>query len=114
MIYDKIKKMTQKTFSSKTYVLMGVNKFIPEHFGKVTDLVVDRTEKNIYVSLDKKEDKAKLSILGYHIIYKGTQPYLAFNKLHKDGFLNDKLGSLIISKEIAIDSKYIKLVQRMV
>ena len=114
MIYKKIKKLTKKVFSSKTYVLLGINKFVPDDFGEVTDIVVDREEKNIFVALVKEGSTGNLNILKYAVVYEGTQAYLTFSKIEKDGYLKSSLKQAKIDKKIKIDPKYIKVVQRMI
>lgn len=114
MIFKKINKLTNKMFSSKTYLLIGLNKFIPDELGQIVDMTVDRGDKNIFLELEKEKNKARLNILKYGIVYEGTQAYLSFDKIEKDGYLKSALKSVQSDKKIKIDSKYVKVVQRMI
>ncbi len=114
MIFKKIKKLSQKVFSSKTYLLLGLNKFVPDDFGKVIDISVDREDKNIFVTLEKERKQGTLNIFKYAVVYEGSQPYLSFDKIEKDGYLKSKFQQVKIDKKIKIDPKYIKVVQRMI
>lgn len=114
MIFKKIKKLGKKAFSSKTYLLLGLNKFVPEDFGKIIDIAVDREDKNIFVSLEKESKKGSLSILKYAVVYEGTQAFLSFDTIEKDGYLKSLFKQAKIDKKIKIDPKYIKAVRRMI
>ncbi len=115
MIFNKIKKMANKVFSSKTYMLLAINKFVPEEFGKVVDIDVNRDEKEIFVKLDSnKNEQGNLKIVKYSIIYEGTQAYLTYNKIESEGYLKPILKKAKIGKKVKIDPKYIKIVQKMV
>ncbi len=113
MIYKKIKKLTTKVFNSKTYLLMAVNRYVPEAFGKITDLSVDKDEKNIYIQMQKDEKTAHLGILKYAVTYKGSQAYLSFEKIEKDSYLESTLKNVDIKNNIKIDPLYLKIVKSM-
>jgi len=114
MIFNKIKKMANKVFSSKTYMLLAINKFVPEEFGEVVDIYVDRDEKEIFVKLDKKGEQGNLKIVKYSIVYEGSQAYLTYDKITSEGYLKPILKKAKIGKKVKIDPKYIKIVQKMV
>jgi hypothetical protein len=114
MIFKKIQRLTKKAFSSKTYLLLGLNRVVPDNLGKINDIMVDREEKNIHLSLEQQGSSADLSILGYGLEYEGNTAYLIFNKIEKTGYLNSTLKNLQHNKRIKVDPKYIKLVQKMI
>jgi len=113
MIYKKIKKLTKKVFNSKTYLLIGLNRYVPDDFGKLTDISVDKEEKNIHIQMLKDEEEAHLSILKYGLEYKGNTAYLVYSKIESDVFLQSALKGKKIDKKIKVDPKYIKIVQAM-
>jgi len=114
MIFKKIKKFTKKVFSSKTYLLIGLNKIIPNHLGSITDITIDREDKNIYLELEQDKKKAQLNILGYGLEYKGDTAYLVFKKIEKTSYLSTMLKDIQQIKKIKVDKKYIKLVEQMI
>ncbi len=115
MIFNKIKKMANKVFSSKTYMLLAINKFVPEEFGEVINIDVNRDDKEIFVELDNKSgEQGNLRIVKYAIVYEGIQAYLTYNKIVSEGYLKPILKKAKIGKKVKIDPKYIKIVQKMV
>lgn len=113
MIFKKIKKLTKKIFSSKTYLLMVLNKFAPAEFGEIKDIMLDKEAKNIYLELEKNEQESVLNIINYSIKYEGSQAYLHFDKLELSGFLKSLLKDFTLKKKIKIDPKYIKIVRTL-
>ncbi|HEO98177.1 MAG: hypothetical protein JW682_01290 [Campylobacterales bacterium] len=113
MIYKKIAKLTKKVFSSKTYLLMGLNRYVPETFGKLTDIAVDREGKNIYLQMRKSGEEAHLNILKYGVEYQGNTAYLTYGSIERDAYLHSALKDYTIDKRIKVDPKYIKIVQAM-
>lgn len=113
MIYKKVKRLTKKVFSSKTYLLMGLNRYVPETFGKLTDISVDREGKNIYLQMQREGEDAHLNILKYGVEYQGNTAYLTYDKIERDAYLHSALKGYEIDKRIKVDPKYIKIVQAM-
>ncbi|HHO42196.1 MAG TPA: hypothetical protein ENN12_02445 [Epsilonproteobacteria bacterium] len=113
MIYTKIKRLSKKIFSSKTYLLAGLNRVIDDDLGKITDITVDREDKNIYLELEKKQEFARLDVLGYGIVYKGNKAYLTFKSIQRSGYLQKALQGLDVKNQIAINPLYIKIVEKI-
>jgi len=113
MIYTKIKRLSKKIFSSKTYLLAGLNRVIDDDLGKITDITVDRENKNIHLELGKGQESGRLDVLGYGIVYRGNKACLTFNSIEKSGYLKKALQGLKIKNEIAINPLYIKIVERI-
>ena len=113
-IFKKVRKFTKKAFSSKTYMLMGINRVMPETLGKMNDIMIDRENKNIFLQLEQDGKSAGLNIFEYGLQYQGNTAYLVFKSIEKTGYLNSMLKDIHHNKKIKVDPKYIKLVERMI
>jgi len=114
MIFNTMRRFAKKAFSSKTYVLAAVNRFVPQSLGKVTGLEIDRERKNIALELLRGNERAALHVNNYSVRYRGSRSYLAFETLDADGFLKPQLKSAIKHREIEIDKRYIKAVKTLI
>jgi hypothetical protein len=114
MIFKTMRRFAKKAFSSKTYVLAGVNRLIPDTFGTMTDLEIDRENKRIDVQLHRGEARASLHVGDYAIRYRGSRSYLTFGELRVEGFLKSHLKKEIREREIEIEKRYIKAVKTLI
>lgn len=114
MIYKKISRMAKKVFSSKTYILVFVNSFIPENFGKIINLNVDRENKNIFIELEKERKSATVELSSYSMYFEGSKSFLIYETLDATGFIKSMLKSLSKQKKIEIEPRYVTLVNRFV
>ncbi len=114
MILDKMRKLAKKTFNKKTYLLMVINRFVPESFGKILDIEINREEKNLFLLFHKAEEEATLHLHSYAIIYKVRQPYLVFKSIEKTGYFKSMFPQLSHTKEIAIEHKYVEFLKRLI
>ncbi|MBN2722356.1 MAG: hypothetical protein JXQ77_06005 [Campylobacterales bacterium] len=114
MIYTKLKKLTQKVFSSQTYILPLVNMQIPAEMGKIEDMEFDRDAKSIFLSLARGDEKATVKIAGYRLSYTATQAFLVFDAIKKTGYLKDIKMDFGAGNKIKIDPKYIQLVKKLI
>jgi hypothetical protein len=113
MIYEKIKRLSKKIFSSKTYLLAGLNRVIDDDLGKITNIAVDREDKNIHLELQKAQESGGLDVLGYGIVYEGNRAYLTFKSIQRSGYLHQALQGLHVKNQIAIKPLYIKIVEKI-
>jgi sporulation protein YlmC with PRC-barrel domain len=114
MIFNTMRRFAKKAFSSKTYVLAGVNRLVPETLGKVTDLEIDRENKNISLELLRGKEQAALHVKNYAIRYRGSRSFLVFETLYAQGFLKSQLKSAMKNREIEIEKRYIKAVKTLI
>ncbi len=114
MIYKKISRMAKKVFSSKTYVLAFMNSFIPENFGKIINLNIDREEKNIFIELEKEKKSATVELSNYSMLFRNSKSFLVYETLAATGFIKPMLKSLSKQREIEIEPRYVTLVNRFV
>jgi sporulation protein YlmC with PRC-barrel domain len=114
MIFNTMRRFAKKAFSSKTYVLAAVNRFVPETMGKLTDLEIDRENKNISMELLRGKENAALHVKNYSLRYRGSRSFLVFETLYAQGFLKPQLKSVLKNREIEIDPRYIKAVKTLI
>jgi sporulation protein YlmC with PRC-barrel domain len=114
MIFNTMRRLAKKAFSSKTYVLAVINRFVPESLGKVTDLEIDRESKNIALKLLRGDEDASLHVKKYGIRYRGSRSYLIFETIFAQGFLRPQLKSAMKNREIEIEKRYIKAVKTLI
>jgi len=113
-MFKKLKKLAKKAFSSKTYLLLTINKMVPDNLGEVIDISVDREAQHLFVAFAKGIEKANLTIEGYGIEYEGKDAYLIFDTIRKEGYLKSMLKGFHADKRIKVDPKYLKLIEKMV
>ena len=113
MITQKIRRFTKKVFSSKSWVLALLNRFLPKEFGTLEDFTVDRDTKNIFLTFSKETQRAKLDVYRYGMRYEGEKSFVTFDSLIADGFLKPHLKTLAKTKEIAVDPKHIVFVKKL-
>lgn len=114
MISKKISRMAKKIFSSKTYILAFVNRFVPENFGKITNLNIDRENKNIFIELEKEKKSATVELSNYSMYFEGSKSFLIYESLDATSFIKPILKNLSKQKKIEIEPRYITLVNRFV
>jgi len=114
MILTKMRRLAKKAFSSKTYVLAVINRFVPDTLGTVTDLRIDRDAKELFLSLRKDDERSDLRVERYGVRYSGGRSFITFEGLEADGFLKPRLKTLLNTREIEVDPRYVKLLQRVV
>lgn len=114
MIFNTMRRFAKKAFSSKTYVLAAVNRFVPESLGKLTDLEIDREGRNISLELLRSGEQASLHVKNYGIRYRGSRSFLVYETLYAQGFLRPQLNSAMKQREIEIDKRYIKAVKTLI
>lgn len=112
MITQKIRRFAKKVFSSKSWVLGIINRFVPQDFGKVEDLTLNRDEKTLYLLLKKEELESQITINNYALRYEGSKSFITFKSIEADGYLKSRLKSALKTKEIEVDPKYITLVKK--
>ena len=113
MIFEKMRRLSKKVFSSKTYLLVGLNKTVPNELGKIIDIEVDRERKNIYLELEKSQEIGYLDILAYGITYEGNRAFLTYRFIEKRGYLRTSLKDLSINDRLLINPLYIKIVEKI-
>jgi hypothetical protein len=114
MILNKIQRLAKKAFSSKTYVLAVINRFLPDTLGRVADLEIDRDAKLLFVSLRRDDERSDVQIERYGIRYSGSRSFITFDTLKADGFLKPKLKTALKNREIEVDPRYVKLLQKLI
>jgi hypothetical protein len=111
MITQKIRRFAKKVFSSKSWVLGIINRFIPQEFGVLEDLSLNRHEKTIFLLLSKEQLRTKVYVRNYALRYEGSKSFVTFEAIEADGYLKSRLKTMVHAKEIEVDPKYIALVK---
>ena len=114
MILNKMRRLAKKAFSSKTYVLAVINRFVPDTLGHVTDLEIDRDAKLLFVSLQRDDERSELQVERYGVRYQGSRSFITFDILKADGFLKPRLKTALRNREIEVDPRYVKLLQKVI
>lgn len=113
MFFSKIKSFANKIFSSKTYILGILNKFVPTELGKIVEFELDKDEKNISIEFEKNNEKSIVHIQKYSLLYKANSAFVCFEKLEVKGHLGSYLKGLIKDKKIKINPKYYKIAKSL-
>jgi len=113
-MYKKIKKIAKKAFSSKTYVLALINRYIPKNFGKIINLNINRESKNIFIELERENKLASIEVVNYTVHTKNNKHFLVYEDLATTGFIKPMLMVFKKQREIEIEPKYVRLIHKFI
>ena len=109
----KIKQFTKKVFSSKSWINGTINRFLPDSFGKLVNVEINRESRYIDLSLELNGDKSDIHVWNYEVIQEGSEGYVTFESINVVGYLRPKLKDIERNKKIKISPHYIGIAKRL-
>lgn len=88
--FNKLKKLKNRYLSGKGAILFLLNRKVgamvgDKDFGELTDLHLDRAEKNLTLEISRGLSINTINIEGYGVISRQGKPYLIWKKAQVDG-----------------------------
>lgn len=115
---NKFRKLRERYFSSKAGVLFVLNRKIKtmvglgDNFGKLTDLELDRQQKNLTLEVTYEKEVNNISIHGYGFTQRKGEPYLVWEKMKFDGPESENYRKRFKSLDgIELSKRYISVVE---
>lgn len=116
--FSKLKKLRLKHINGKTTALFLLNRNIPrmtagkQNFGKITDLHLDRKQKNSTFEITRNGEVNTVTVQGYKIVANKGKSFLSWQKLDCTGPAKTEYHRAFKGlKQLEIPKKYITIVE---
>ena len=117
-LFKKIRQFRQRYVSSKTIAIWALNKKLPQEWGRIIDLNLDRelSQLSLQVCASKREflNKTQISIVGYQIDTQSNEAKLSWEKITVKGYNKNWFKKQLMQrKHIVIPAHYVALVEKL-
>ena len=115
--FNKLKKLKNKYLSGKAAILFLLNRKVAamvgdRDFGELTDLRLERTEKNIVLEVSRGLAVNTIAIQGYGVVNRRGVPYLTWKSVEFDGPDHDRYKSVFRNRDgIELSKRYVSVVE---
>jgi hypothetical protein len=117
-IFKKIRQFRQRYVSSKAIAIWALNKKLPQEWGRIIDLNLDRELNllSIQMCASKKEplNRTQISIEGYQIDTQNNEAKLSWKDIKVKGHNKNWFKKQLIQRKyIVIPAQYVALVEKL-
>ncbi len=114
--FKRLKKLKNRYLSGKGAILFLLNRkvaaMVGADFGELTDLHLDRAEKNMVLEISRGLDVNTIAISGYGVVSRQGKPYLTWNDARVEGPERERYASIFQRKEgIELTKRYAAVVE---
>jgi len=115
--FKKLKKLKNRYLSGKGAILFLLNRKVgamvgDADFGELTDLRLDRAEKNIVLEIARGPNVNTIAIEGYVVVSRHGTPYLTWKGAHIDGPDKERYAQVFQRREgIELTKRYAAVVE---
>ncbi|MBV1883662.1 MAG: hypothetical protein KUG82_18630 [Pseudomonadales bacterium] len=109
----KLKQFNKQIISSKTAILVLINRYVPTDMGSVIDLHLDRQNQTLCVEIEKNEAITEVVIEHYQVNYSAGRPILTWKQVKVKGSQSTAIRSRLAAYQcIPIPDNAIWLVDK--
>jgi hypothetical protein len=117
-IFNRIRQLRQRYVSSKAIAIWALNKKLPEGWGHIIDLDLDRELSllSIQICTSKREplNRTQLSIAGYQINTESSESRLTWTEIKVKGHNKSWFKKQLMQRKfIVIPAHYVALVEKL-
>lgn len=117
--FNKLKKLKTRYLSGKGAILFLLNRKVgamvgDKDFGKLTDLHLDRAEKNLTLEISRGLNTNTINIEGYGVVSRQGKPFLIWKGVRVDGPDKERYAPVFYRREgIELTKRYATVVEAL-
>jgi len=109
----RIKQFTKNIFNSKSWINGTINSFLPESFGKLVNVEINRDSKYVDLRLELDGSVSDIHVWNYKVVHEEGEGYVVFESIKITGYLQLQLKDIQKRRKIKISPQYIGMVKRL-